>query len=68
MVSGSTDAATLSPYTGSIRGNVIPVTPSAGTATFDLSQGNFFTVTLASGTTTFDMTNVQPGQTVSTLV
>ena len=63
VVSGSTDAATLSPYTGSIRGNVTSVTEASNTGSLDFSVGNFFTASIDDNTH-FDITNVQPGQTV----
>ena len=63
VVSGSTDAATLSPYTGSIRGNVTTVTEASNTGSLDFSLGNFFTASIDDDTH-FDVTNVQPGQTV----
>ena len=63
VVSGSTDASTLSPYTGSIRGNVTSVTETSNTASLDFSVGNFFTSSIDDATH-FSVTNVQPGQTV----
>ena len=62
VVSGSS-AATLSPYTGSIRGNVTEVAEVAGDVTLDFSLGNFFSSSI-DGATNFVVTNVEPGQTV----
>ena len=62
VVSGS-DAATLSPYTGSIRGNVTEVAEVAGDVALDFSLGNFFSSSI-DGATNFVVSNVQPGQTV----
>jgi len=63
VVSGSTSAATLSPYTGSIRGNVTSVAESSNTASLDFSVGNFFSSSIDDNTH-FEITNVEPGQTV----
>jgi hypothetical protein len=52
----------FSPYTGSIRGNIVSASISSNTASIDLSQGNYFT-SLVSGSTHFNITNVLPGQT-----
>ena len=68
VVSGSTDASTLSPYSGSIRGNVSALSIASSTASMDCSLANFFTLTLASGTTHINPTNVLPGQTINLLV
>lgn len=52
--------------TGSVYGNVVPVTVASNTASIDLLAGNFFTVTLAnSATTFFNFTNVRPGLTAN---
>ena len=56
-------AATLSPYTGSIRGNVTEVAEVAGDVTLDFSTGNFFSSSI-DGATNFVVTNIEPGQTV----
>ena len=63
VVSGSTSAATLSPYTGSIRGNVTDVAETSNTASLDFSVGNFFSSSIDDNTH-FEITNVLPGQTV----
>jgi hypothetical protein len=51
--------------TGSIKGNVVPVTISSNTASLDLSQGNFFTINLSAGSTQIEPTNISAGQTVN---
>jgi len=63
VVSGSTSAATLSPYTGSIRGNVEDVVETAGDVPLDFSTGNFFSSSIDDATN-FVVSNIQPGQTV----
>jgi hypothetical protein len=52
---------------GSLRGNVIPLTIAASTANIDCSLGNFFTLTLAGGgaSTSLTATNIQPGETIT---
>jgi hypothetical protein len=65
VVSGSTSAATLSPYTGSIRGNIVSASITSNTASFDFSLGNFFTLGLPTATTNINVTNILPGQTVT---
>lgn len=53
-------------YSGSVRGNVIPLTIASNTASLDCSLGNFYTITLVSGSTTrLTATNINPGQTLS---
>lgn len=53
-------------FSGSVRGNVVPITITASTASMDCSLGNFFTLTLASSTTTrLVATNIQPGETIT---
>ena len=55
-----------STYSGSVRGNVIPLTIASNTASLDCSLGNFYTLTLVSGSTTqLTATNINPGQTLS---
>ena len=63
VVSGSTSAATLSPYTGSIRGNITDVAEVAGDVALDFSLGNFFSSSV-DGATNFVVSNIEPGQTV----
>jgi len=51
---------------GSVRGNVIPLTISSNTASMDCSLGNFFTLTLPTGSTTFlNPSNINAGETIS---
>jgi cytoskeletal protein CcmA (bactofilin family) len=52
-------------YSGSVRGQVFPITISSNTASIDCSKGNFFTLSLPSGTTRLEATNVLPGETLS---
>jgi len=54
-------------FTGSLRGNVVPITITSNTASMDCSLGNFFTLTLAGGgaNTRLVATNIQPGETIS---
>lgn len=52
-------------YSGSVRGQVFPITISSNTASMDCSLGNFFTVTLPAGTTRLIATNINPGETIS---
>jgi hypothetical protein len=55
--------------TGSLRGQVLPLSISGNTASVNLSTNNFFTLTLANGTgTNINPTNINPGQTVNILV
>ena len=52
--------------TGSLRGQVLPLSISSNTASVNLSTNNFFTLTLANGTGThINPTNINPGQTVN---
>jgi len=56
-------------YSGSVRGNVIPLTIVSNTASLDCSLGNFYTLTLISGSQTLlTATNINPGQTLSVKV
>jgi len=52
-------------YSGSVRGQVFPITISSNTASMDCSKGNFFTLSLPAGTTRLEATNVLPGETIS---
>lgn len=53
-------------FTGSVRGNVIPLTISSNTASIDCSLGNFFTLGLVGGVSThITATNIRPGETLS---
>ena len=63
VVSGS---ATI---TGSVLGNVVPLTIASNTASMDLSKGNFFTLSLVSGSATqLTATNIKAGQTINLLI
>jgi cytoskeletal protein CcmA (bactofilin family) len=52
-------------FSGSVRGNVIPITITSNTASMDCSLGNFFTLQLAGSTTRLVPTNILPGETIS---
>lgn len=52
-------------FSGSIRGQVFPITISSNTASMNCSLGNFFTLSLPAGTTRLEATNIQPGETLS---
>jgi hypothetical protein len=52
-------------YSGSVRGQVFPITITSNTASMDCALGNFFTVTLPAGSTRLQATNIQPGETLS---
>jgi len=52
-------------FSGSVRGQVFPLTITSQTASLDASLGNFFTLTLASGSSTrLTATNINPGETI----
>jgi len=53
--------------TGSVYGNVLPITTSASTASIDLSIANYFTLTMT-GTTKINVTNPQPGVTATLVI
>jgi predicted acyltransferase (DUF342 family) len=52
-------------YSGSVRGQVFPITITSQTASMDCSLGNFFTLTLPAGVTRLEAANIQPGETLS---
>jgi hypothetical protein len=52
-------------FSGSVTGQVFPLTISSNTASMDCSLGNFFTLTLPAGATRLVATNIQPGETLS---
>tara|TARA_R110002126_G_scaffold17258_2_gene67635 strand:- start:2916 stop:4196 length:1281 start_codon:yes stop_codon:yes gene_type:complete len=52
-------------YSGSVRGQVFPITIASSTASMDCSLGNFFTLTLSSASVRLEATNIQPGETLS---
>lgn len=52
-------------YSGSVRGQVFPLSITSNTASIDCSKGNFFTLTLVSGSSTMlNATNINPGETI----
>jgi hypothetical protein len=54
-----------STFSGSVRGQVFPLTITSQTASLDASIGNFFTLTLVSGSSTrLTATNINPGETI----
>jgi hypothetical protein len=55
--------------TGSVQGNIVPLTITSNTASLDLSQGSSYTLQLVSGSNTFiNPTNIRPGYTINLLV
>ena len=53
-------------FSGSVRGNVIPLTITSLTASMDCNLGNFFTLNLASGSDThISASNILPGETIT---
>jgi hypothetical protein len=54
-----------STFSGSVRGQVFPITITSNTASMDCSLGNFFTLTLPSGSTRLEATNINSGETLS---
>jgi cytoskeletal protein CcmA (bactofilin family) len=52
-------------YSGSVRGQVFPITISSNTASMNCNLGNFFTLILPAGSTRLEATNIQPGETLS---
>jgi hypothetical protein len=68
-ISGSLNVSGSMVYSGSVRGNVIPLTVTSNTASIDCSLGNFFTLTLPSSTFTYlNPTNIKKGETISLLI
>lgn len=52
-------------FSGSVRGQVLPIATLSNTASIDCSTSNFFTLTLISGSATrLVATNIQPGETI----
>ena len=52
-------------FSGSVRGQVFPLTITSNTASMDCSLGNFFTLTLIASTAcNLQATNIQPGETI----
>jgi hypothetical protein len=55
--------------TGSVYGNVVPLSISSGTASMNLNSGNFFTLTLSAGASTYiNPINIAAGQTTNLVV
>ena len=53
-------------FSGSVQGELIPLTVTSQTASMDCSQGNFFTLTLPTGSNTnITATNIVPGLTIT---
>jgi len=53
-------------FSGSVSGEVIPLSVVSNTASMDCSQGNFFTLTVPSSTsTTITATNIRKGETIT---
>jgi hypothetical protein len=68
-ITGSLNVSDSMVYSGSVRGNVIPLTVTSNTASIDCSLGNFFTLTLPSSTFTYlNPTNIKKGETISLLI
>jgi hypothetical protein len=51
--------------TGSVQGNIVPITIASTTASIDCNLGNFFTLVLANGTNHISASNIRPGQTIN---
>ena len=65
-INGSLDISGSTVITGSMRGQVIPISPAANTASMDVSLGNFFTLSLINATNYhISASNMQPGQTIN---
>ena len=55
--------------TGSVQGNITPLTISSNTASLNLNSGNFFTLQLVSGSATHILpSNIKPGQSANILI
>ena len=66
ILSGSLEATGPMIYSGSVRGQVFPLTITSQTASLDASIGNFFTLTLVNGLNTYlTATNIRPGETIA---
>ena len=65
-VSGSTRLNGNLVVTGSVRGQVIDITPNNQTASLNCASGNMFTLTLSSSVNTvLTASNIQPGQAIN---
>ena len=68
VTSGATISGSII-QTGSLQGNVLPLSISSNTASLNLNNGNYFTLQLVSGSAThLNPSNIKPGQTVSVFV
>ncbi len=68
VTSGATISGSII-TTGSVQGNVFPLSISSNTASLNLDNGNFFTLQLVGGQAThLTPSNIKPGQTVSLFV
>jgi hypothetical protein len=66
IISGSLEVTGSMVYSGSVRGEVVPLTITSQTASLDCSKGNFFTITLVNSVDTHLVsTNIKPGLTIS---
>ena len=65
-VSGSLDVKGGTTLTGSVQGNVLPLTVVSNTASLDLNNGNFFELALTgSSDIRINPSNIKPGQTIN---
>lgn len=65
-ISGSMDVKGPTTLTGSVQGNVTPLTVTSNTASLDLNVGNFFELQLTGSLDVrIEPTNIKPGQTVN---
>lgn len=64
-INGSLLVSSSMVYSGSVRGQVFPITITSNTASMNCALGNFFTVTLPAGATRLEATNILPGETLS---
>jgi hypothetical protein len=64
-ISGSLEVSSSMVYSGSVRGQVFPITIVSSTASIDCSKGNFFTLNAPAGATRLEATNINPGETLS---
>lgn len=66
LISGSLDVSGSVIITGSVQGNVTPLTVSSNTASLNLNNGNFFELALTgSQDIRIEPSNIKPGQTVN---
>ena len=55
--------------TGSVKGNIVPITIASLTASLDMNLGSYFTLTLANTVTThIRATNIAPGMSATLLI